>query len=254
MSEFQKIMDEANRVLAISKGEITTTQDNQWNGVTAEIARKMHEQGVQKAIADARAIVDSHAARRNTINGNGDLSVAGKKSKIFSLIVESDAAIDAAITPMIDTLNKKIQRSTDEIANAASAKPSVTDMLQFIEIRNVLANNDILENEVLLDRLSQSGEHDLTVAAILGASPAAQLVRPAAAKAASEALIARREPAHAAELVAAEGHLLSLTQTYNRAHNSIASPAERANYGGELEPLAPQLKGIKFNAANAPSA
>ena len=254
MNRLQSLLDEHATIQLHGNGQDSILTKNSWNGVDADIEEKLHAAAMNKTLSDVRSLVESHTASKNAINGNGDLSESGKAAKLRALITASDASLAKITKPMADKLSAKVHQSTTAIANAASSKPTVQDMLQHIEIRSQLANKDILEVEVLLKDLAQSGDHDQTIAAILGASPAAPLVRPQVAHEARVALIERAEPTHSADLKKATEHLATIKDEHKAAWKSFASHNERANLGGGLDPLANAAKGIDFNTKNLPGA
>lgn len=211
------------------------------------------------ALATAKSvfdIADKHGADAITIKSDGELSEAGRRTRLKSLIERNDARIDSITKGPLAKLQERAGTLQASIDNQSTGKLTPEAVALHIEARKHLHELDPLDRRVMLQQLAESGECDTTLDAALMAPRAGRLVDAATAQTLRATKAARAFPEIADELDKANQTHAALRNAISTAKHSIAALTERRVLGvpDAITSAALSIGNFQVPRADAPGA
>lgn len=219
-------------------------QQQYWKQLDLQQLDDKHAAEVKDTIEAIFSLTAAHREKAASIRGDGDLSEAGRTSRLVALIGQSDAAVDKIAGPLAATLEKKTLAAARAIDNAVSVEPSVTDVMRMVEVRSICQSSDPLILKTLVLELADSGRDDLTVRAILTSPAIMPLIDDDTAVRVRALMGARVVPDQSIELEQSRDTLALLQNAIASAKRAFSTPTERATFGMADDPISRAALGL----------
>ena len=207
-------------------------QRQYWQQIDMQTLDAANAAEAKNALGEITSLTIGHIERAAAIRGDGDLSEAGRRSRLVSLIERSDAVLATIADPLKVKLQDKVLAATRAAENAVTgAEPTVQETLRMIEVRAICRDLDELAVGAKLIQLATDGSDDLTCKAILSAPRVAPLVGADVDARARNLMAIRLTPAQTSELEQSRDTLAILGNAAATAKNSFSTPTERGALG-----------------------
>ena len=207
-------------------------QAQYWRQIDLQMLDAANATEAKNALEAITSLTAAHIEKAAGIRGDGDLSEAGRRSRLVALIERNDAALAKIADPLTVKLEEKVLAATRAAENAvAGAEPTVQEVLRMIEVRTICRDMDDLALGAKLIQLATDGSDDLTCKAILSAPRVAPLVTADVDARARKLMAVRLTPGQTSELEQSRDTLAILGNAVATATNSFSTPTERAALG-----------------------